>query len=381
MIHLPAEKEIIEKHFHHLANLYDHQRYPNLKVIYQFVLTEKNNTYCYYISISDGESKSFPGEHPNPSIQIRSPISTWFAIVNGNLNGLWGLLTARYQIRGNPYYLKEFTKIFGRKFDGSDIAELSNPIAEFEIPRKRIWKKPKKVLVINGSPRRKEGFTYFYLQYLLEGVKAAGCDVELVDIYDKKIKIEPCRGCFLCAKEPGECVIEDDAKELLSKVKDSYLTLYAFPLHTCAPPDKLKAFLNRHFVLVSSYCVPCGIFTRHPKRNRKECYTAVLAIGGFPQIKQFQLAGQVFALGHGAYVTTPLIAAIFRPGAEALYEHSSGQKYLIKVLSALKMAGVELIEKGKVSKRTLKAISKIYIPLKAWHRGTNLFRHLEQSRN
>ncbi|MFH1414138.1 MAG: NAD(P)H-dependent oxidoreductase [Candidatus Omnitrophota bacterium] len=381
MIELPTDKESIERHFYHLSNFYDRKRYPDLKVVYQFALTEKERTYCYYISIASGRAEYREGQHSSPSIKIYAPLSTWFSIANGSLNGLWGLLTGKYRIEGNPYYLKEIKKIFGKKFDGSDIPELSNPIAEFEIHHKRIWKKPDKILVVNGSPRRKEGFTYFYLRHLLEGVKGAGCDVELINIYDESLKIEPCRGCYVCEKGPGKCVIEDDADELLKKVENSYITLYAFPLYTCAPPDKLKTFLNRHYVLVSPYFSLCGKFTRHPKRRRKECYTAVLAIGGYPQIKQFKLAEQVLRLGHGAYVTTPLIAAIFRPGAEELYVNSSCREYLYKVLHALEIAGEELVKNGKVSKSTLRVISKIYIPLRDWHRGTNFFRCFHRLQN
>lgn len=378
MLEIPTTKERLSNLFYYLANFYDNRRFPALEAVYQFILKEGQETYYYYISVSNGKAESYEGQHKSPSIKIYSSVSVWFDIINGKLNAYWGFLTRKYHIEGSLYYLRQIRKIFGKRFDKSNIPELGNEIEDFEIPKKRIWKKPNKVLVINGSPRQKEGFTYFYLQYLLKGIREAGCEAELVNIYDKNIKIESCRGCLTCwSKTPGKCVIKDDANELLEKVNNAYLIIYAFPLHTSSTPDKLKAFLNRHFVLILPYCVPYYKLTRHPKRNKKEQYVAVFATSGFPQIEQFKPSIETFKLD-AAYSHIPLIATILRPGGEQLYRNVSRPKYLEKVLESLKQAGRELIERGKVSKRTLKIVSKIYTPLENWRRAANMYWYLEQ---
>ncbi|PKN84581.1 MAG: hypothetical protein CVU51_10270 [Deltaproteobacteria bacterium HGW-Deltaproteobacteria-1] len=61
-----------------------------------------------------------------------------------------------------------------------------------------------KVLAINSSPRsNKESYTVMMLNCLVEGMRDAGADVEVVNLREKKIKY--CIGCFTCwTKTPGK---------------------------------------------------------------------------------------------------------------------------------------------------------------------------------
>ena len=63
----------------------------------------------------------------------------------------------------------------------------------------------KKVLVIQGSPRR-NGNTETACRYLQKGIQPAG-DVRLVNLY--QLKIRPCLGCRKCMRF-GACVISGD---------------------------------------------------------------------------------------------------------------------------------------------------------------------------
>ena len=74
-------------------------------------------------------------------------------------------------------------KLFSQEIPGID-----DQIKDYEDPKKRKWNKPKKVLIINGNPRMKAGFTYFYLRPLIKGIEKADVIVEIVDVYDPKIK-------------------------------------------------------------------------------------------------------------------------------------------------------------------------------------------------
>lgn len=242
----------------------------------------------------------------------------------------------------------------------------------------KIWKKPDKVLVINGSPRKDEGFTFFYLQHLLKGFEEAGAEVEVVNVYDKRINIEPCRGCFTCwTKTNGVCVINDDANELLKKIDNVYLTVYAFPLYISSIPAKLKALFDRRFIFLQPFFIPYHNLTRHPLRNKKERYMVLFSVCGFSEIEHFKPLLETFK-GIARNSHTPLIATILRPGAEALYGFPYGRDYLKKVLDSLEQAGREIIEKGKVSKNVTKAISKNYIPLATWREGANLSWYLKR---
>jgi putative NADPH-quinone reductase/putative sterol carrier protein len=372
MIEMPSTKESLSNLFHYWINLYDNKRFPDFEAVYQFVLEEDGETYYFYLSVSEGKAEYGEGKHSNPSITIYSPVSVWLDISSGKLSGTLGWLTRKYRIEGPLYYLKMLDKVFGKKFTDEEILGVEDKIQDFEIAKKRVWKKPDKVVIINGSPRRTNGFTYFYLHYLIKGIEQTGTEVEVIDIYDKKFSIEPCRGCFTCwTKTKGKCVIKDDANELIETVNSAYLTIYAFPLYVASIPAKLKAFLDRMFITVMPVFVPYHNLTRHPLWNTKEQYMALFSISGFPEIEHFKPLVETFKdIARNSH--RPLIATILRPGAESFIAPPY-RNYLKKILTSLEQAGRELVEQGDVSKRILKSISSDYgVSKKLWRTYTNL---------
>ena len=382
MIEMLSTKENLSRFFWHWSNLYDSKHFPDFEAVYQFFLEDGRENYYFYLSVSGGKAEYGEGKHKSPTITIYSPVSVWFDIASGKLSGRWGWFTRKYHIQGPLYYLRMLNKVFGKSFTNEDIPGIEDKIQDFEIPKKRIWKKPDKILIINGSPRREEGFTYFYLQYLIKGIEQTGTGVEVVDIYDTKFNIEPCRGCFACwTKTNGECVIEDGANELIDKVNDTDLNIFAFPLYINSIPAKLKAFLDRQFISVMPVFVPYNNLTRHPLRNTKERYMALFSINGFPEIEHFRPVVETFQ-GIASNSHRPLIATILRPGAQALYGRPTCRNYLREVLASLKQAGKELVEKGKVSKVILKSISSDYgISKNSWRTYTNLYWSLETKKD
>lgn len=372
MIEIPSTKDNLSNLFRYWVNLYDNKRFPDFEAVYQFVFDEDGKTYCFYLSISGGKAEYSEGKHNNPSITIYSSVSAWLDITSGKLRGTWGWLTRKYRIEGPLYYLKMLNKVFGKKFTDEEMPGVEDKIQDFEILKKRVWKKPDKILVINGSPRRKNGFTYFYLQYLIKGIEQTGTEVEVIDIYDKNFSIEPCRGCFTCwIKTNGKCVIEDAANELIEKVNNTYLTIYAFPLYIDSIPTKLKAFLDRQFIIVMPVFVPYHNLTRHPLWNLKERYMAIFSISGLPEIDHFKPVVETFK-GIARNSHRPLIAPILRPGAES-FTAPPYRDYLKEILVSLEGAGRELVEQGKISQRILKFISSDYgVSKELWRTYSNL---------
>ncbi|KAF0133286.1 MAG: isf-10 [Candidatus Saganbacteria bacterium] len=380
MLEMPAAKGVLSTLFYYLANQYDSKHFPNFAAVYQFILTESEEVYSYYISISNGKAEYFEGKHSSPTIKIHAPVSVWLDLSSGRLNGLWGFITGKYHVEGPLSYLRQMRKVFGKKFNKSDISEIAVEIEDYEIEKKRQWKKPDRVLVINGSPHQENGDTYFYLSALIGGLKKAGAEVELINIYNKNLKIEPCDGCLACwRRTDGVCVIKDDANMLLDKVAKAYLTIYALPLYVESVPAKLKAFLDRNFIFLLPYMMPYHGFTRHPGRERKEQYLALFSVSGFPEIEHFKSLVEMFK-GAARNSHKPLIAAILRPGAEGLYSNPFCYKGLREILASLEQAGQELVEKGKVSQNILKSIAKNYLPLKTWREGANLHWYLKTSK-
>jgi len=372
MIDIPSTKENLSNLFRYWVNLYDNNRFPDFEAIYQFVFEDEGKNYHFYLSVSEGKAEYGEGKHKSPSLTIYSPVSVWLDIMSGKLSGAWGWITRRYRIEGPLYYLKMLDKVFGKKFTDKELPGIDDKIQDFEIPKKRVWEKPDKVLVINGSPRRKNGFTYFYLQYLIKGIEQTGIEVEVINIYDKGLNIEPCRGCFTCwTKTNGKCVIEDDANELVDKVNNAYLAIYAFPLYIDSIPAKLKAFLDRQFIGVLPVFVPYHNLTRHPIRNMRDRYFALFSVNGYPEIEHFKPIVETFkAIARNSH--RPLVATLLRPGAQS-FTAPPYRNYLKKILGSLEEAGKELVEKGRVSKRILKSIQSDYgISKELWRTYVNL---------
>lgn len=102
----------------------------------------------------------------------------------------------------------------------------------------------KKVLVINGSPKEKSD-TMCLTNSFLKGLNKEGeFDIRIIDLIKKNIK--PCLGCFKCWKnESGECIQNDDQKEIMDEYKEADIVIYSFPLYSYAMPSHLKAFVDR----------------------------------------------------------------------------------------------------------------------------------------
>lgn len=107
-----------------------------------------------------------------------------------------------------------------------------------------------RILVLNGSPKREKSDTMHITRAFLDGMKdSAPQEVHIVNIIDKHIDF--CTGCFTCKRNGGECIHNDDMKELLSESLESDLLLFSYPLYAYGMPASLKAFIDRTMPLSS----------------------------------------------------------------------------------------------------------------------------------
>lgn len=99
-----------------------------------------------------------------------------------------------------------------------------------------------------GSPR-KNGNTAVLLNKVLEGI-LSGHKVqnEIVFLQDKNIK--PCMGCGTCKKnEEKSCVIDDDMKDILEKIKKADLIVVATPIYWWGVTAQTKLLVDRLYGL------------------------------------------------------------------------------------------------------------------------------------
>ena len=207
-----------------------------------------------------------------------------------------------------------------------------------------------KILAIQGSPRGKAGNTEFVLHEFLKGAESVGARSETIYLKEKKIK--PCKGCFTCwTTTPGLCAIKDDMAELMRKVRECDIIIYATPLYYYNMTAQLKAFQDRLLPLLDPHLIKKGDTYRHPQRYEHSRKMVLLSNCGFPETTHFDGLRHVFR----QFDTTPLIGEILVPAGELLKQENL-RSQRTAIYKAIFQAGVELIKEGRVSEKTEKII-------------------------
>lgn len=128
------------------------------------------------------------------------------------------------------------------------------------------------ILLINGSPKGKGSNTYKLSKAFIEGMaEALGENICVEELQVNRLEVKPCLGCFGCwNKTPGECVIEDDMKEVIKKRLWADITLWSFPLYYFNVPGGLKNLIDRQLPMVLPFMVSESESGSHPARYDME---------------------------------------------------------------------------------------------------------------
>ena len=98
------------------------------------------------------------------------------------------------------------------------------------------------ILVLNGSPRKK-GNTEIMADAFIKGALEQGHQVEKVNL--GHMKIAPCLACEFCFTHNGVCVQKDDMAEILDKVDNADMIVFASPIYWVSISAQLKAAIDR----------------------------------------------------------------------------------------------------------------------------------------
>jgi multimeric flavodoxin WrbA len=207
-----------------------------------------------------------------------------------------------------------------------------------------------KILVANGSPRGAHGNTEVLVQQFVAGAREGGAEVETVYLKDKQIN--HCVGCFNCwFKTPGSCIHKDDMPELLKKMQQADLLVYAMPLYVYTVPGIMKDFMDRIIPIVEPYIETRNGISTHPARNPQSKFRkiAIISSCGFPEMSHFNGLKETFkTFMHGK---PELIAASICCCAGAVLKIPQLQPAIQWYLDAVKQAGKEVVESGHVSEQ------------------------------
>jgi multimeric flavodoxin WrbA len=112
----------------------------------------------------------------------------------------------------------------------------------------------KKVLVINGSPKKMNSSTMVITNAFIDGLRNKE-DIDLEIIHVNDLSIKPCTGCLSCwGKTEGECVIKnDDVAMVKEKIVASDIIIESFPLFFFGMPGTLKVLTDRLLSMMLTY--------------------------------------------------------------------------------------------------------------------------------
>ena len=211
-----------------------------------------------------------------------------------------------------------------------------------------------KILALNSSPRGGgQSKTELMMNALVEGMRSAGAEVEIVHL--RKRDIKNCLGCFKCWSDetPGVCAQKDDmTNDLYPKFIDSDLVVLATPLYHFTVNATMKAFIERTLPIAKRDIRQHEGRSYHPLRVDPPAVVMV-SVAGFAEDSVFD---QLSLYVNFLYKNT-LIAEIYRPAAETMVFPDFKEK-LRSILQATQDAGQELVRSQKVSPETMARIKQ-----------------------
>lgn len=207
-----------------------------------------------------------------------------------------------------------------------------------------------RVTVFNGSPAGANSATNVIASAFLQGAAQAGAETKNFFLTDYNIL--QCQGCFSCwFQTPGNCVLSDDMKSLLTWYNKSDIVCFATPVYTWNMTALLKNFVDRLAPLKSPQITEKdGNFDLEDAQRKTQKFV-VMSNCGFPGENNFEVL-------HAAVASCNPSLEIYRNCGKLL---KSGKPGIFDVvapwLKSVERSGRELVETGKVSKDTLEALN------------------------
>jgi len=100
----------------------------------------------------------------------------------------------------------------------------------------------KKVVIISSTPR-KNGNSQILCEAFGKGAKEAGNEVKLISL--REYKINYCVACYGCSST-GKCVQNDGMNEILGKMLEADILVFATPIYMYDVCGQLKTFIDRN---------------------------------------------------------------------------------------------------------------------------------------
>lgn len=327
-----------------------------LNGVIQLNLIYNGMTENYIIDVKEEKLTLSEGIYDNPTVTLKSTLYDFLDLASGKLNPIIGVMLRKLKFSGDIKFFKKIMKQKEIFSAGTDWKSFKDPVSQFEKNPFNPWVKPKSVLIINGSPRAKKGYTDFYSQEFKKGLESACDNVELV--YLSKFKINDCIGCLKCMLDTsGDCIHDgkDEFKIIYEKQLKADLVIFAFPLYLDGMPGLLKNYIDRTVRSDHIFKIEGPSKLRHARKNMKDQTMMAFSICGYLEKENFKpVKEHIKQLAGTKHM--PLLTSIYRSASIYIYHNPLVYKKLNIIMEAMKKAGEEIILNGKITNTTMKKI-------------------------
>lgn len=219
-----------------------------------------------------------------------------------------------------------------------------------------------KITVINGSPRADRSGTLNITKAFLTGIRDVVPDCTAEEFNLSKMNIKPCRGCFCCwSKTPGECVIHDDVRTVMTAVLSSDIVIESFPLYFFGMPSILKQLTDRMLPLTLAYgyeISPVSAKSFHEFRYKELCEKKLVLITSCGYTQTDKMYGALLSqfdliCGEGNYT------CIMCPQGELLHVEQMKPR-LDRYFGIVREAGMAFARDGRLD---VELLEKLKAPL------------------
>lgn len=223
-----------------------------------------------------------------------------------------------------------------------------------------------KILVLNGSPKRDASDTMHITRAFLAGMSDVRENkVHIIHVMDRHIEF--CTGCLGCMRNGGNCVHQDDMRDILEEILDSDILLFSFPLYCYGMPAPLKALIDRTLPLSSIAMQKVDDHYEHiGQRDFSKLRYVMISGCGFPnrqnnfepaviQFKRmFRGDSTIITVSEAPMFNAPEAASVTKP-----------------FLEVVRQAGREYAETGVISASTMDRLNEPMIPQEVYAQIVN----------
>lgn len=133
----------------------------------------------------------------------------------------------------------------------------------------------KNILVVQGGGRP-NGNTAQLVACFVKGAEEVGHRVEVVSLLKNEVK--GCLGCNAC-RYGKPCVQKDSFNDIVPKIKESDMIVFASPLYFWTLSSRIKAFIERFYCIAEEdSSPPLGRYEKYPN---KDCALLMTAADNF----------------------------------------------------------------------------------------------------